>query len=295
MKRANGIPREFGFNGKETYFFTESFMKKIVLIISLFTFCATISFSAFELKGNFPRSIIFGSSFVAMENDVWSTRFNPAGIASLSSFQSSVSYSPQLFGIKEISSSAFSFVYPLNDIGVLGGSVHSFGFEMYREISPTISFAKQFDDFSFGVNLNYNMLTIERYGNEVALGIDIGALANISENISIGFSTTNINSPTISQKKEKLPQTFLLGVSYKPIESTLLAVGVEKDVRYNPSPSVGLEIFPIDELALRVGIQDEPTLFNAGFGVHVSNFVFDYAASSHQILGLTHYISISFQ
>ncbi len=268
-------------------------MKKFITKIFLFIVFTNVSFSAFELRGNSARSIIFGSGFVAIENDVWSMRFNPAGISSLASLQTSVSYSPQLFGLKELSTSSAASAFP-SSLGTIGASVSNFGFDLYREISPTVSFAQQFDDFSFGVNFNYNMLSIQHYGNDATIGIDIGALAIVTENVSIGFSTMNINAPTIAKKKEKLPQTFLLGVAYRPKENILFTTGIEKDVRFKPSTTIGVEYFPIDELALRVGIQDEPSLFNAGFGIHYENFVFDYAASSHQILGLTHYITLTF-
>jgi hypothetical protein len=269
-------------------------MKKLFLQLLLFFAFSTFVYSAFELRGTGARETMFSSSAVALNNSLWSISFNAAGLASLSKTQISISYSPQRFGLKEFSSSALAFAFPL-EYGTVAASAHRYGYEMYNELSSSLAFAKNFQTIAFGVALHYNALSIQRYGNDATFGIDVGTLAFLSENVSVGFSATNINAPTITQKKERLPQLFSIGVSYYPMKGFTVAVGAEKDVRYKLSPSVAIEYFPIDELALRVGVHDEPTLFNGGFGIRIHSMNLDYTASLHQVVGLSHYITVTMQ
>jgi len=266
---------------------------KILLLLFFFLNVGVqCAFSAFELRGIGAREMLFGSSAVALKNSLWSISFNPGGLSLLVGTQTSVSYAPQRFGLKEVSSSSLALATPF-EFGTIAASVHRYGYEAYNELSSSLSFAKNFTSIALGIAVHYNTLSILRYGNDATLGIDVGILAFASENVSVGFSATNINAPTIAQKKERLPQLFSIGVSYHPMNVFTVAVGAEKDVRYKISPNVAIEYFPIDELALRVGVSDEPTLFNGGLGISIHSITLDYTSSSHQVLGLTHYITVT--
>ncbi len=278
---------------KENYFSAKEFcncMKNIFYCLLLFS---NVAFAAFELRTPSPRYNIFGGGFSAVTGDVWCFASNPAGLASISSRAVAVAYSPQLLGVKELASSSGCVVLPIQNFGTLSAGVRSFGFELYRELTSTVSFAKTFDEFSLGFNINYYTLTIQRYQSDGAIGIDLGAQISPVEHLSFGFDITNINAPTIAKKEERLPQVFSLGIGYMPAQSVLLTAGLEKDVRFDVAATIGIEYIPIDELVLRCGVQNAPSLFNGGFGIVLGDYSVDYTATSHSVLGITHYLSLA--
>jgi len=97
----------------------------------------------------------------------------------------------------------------------------------------------------------------------------------------------------LGSSKEKLPQIFSTGFVYRPIEKFSICADYQKELRYDASPRFGFEYWMIEEVAVRGGVSNEPSLFTGGFGVRYLLFQVDYAFSSHQELGGTHQVSIS--
>ncbi|MCX8009937.1 MAG: hypothetical protein N3A61_02195, partial [Ignavibacteria bacterium] len=62
----------------------------------------------------------------------------------------------------------------------------------------------------------------------------------------------------------------------------------EKDVKYPFNIKFGLEYDIIKYISLRFGVNNEPSKFTGGIGIHFSMFHVDYALLSHQDLGLSH-------
>jgi len=234
-----------------------------------------------------------GGAFVGIADNPWALVYNPAGLGRIRSTEASVFYSPQLFGLKELSLASFVFCHSTS-LGNFGVSGSRFGFELYREVTGTISYSNSYRDFfSFGLNFTYNSLTIKNYGAAVALGVDIGLLADITEELRWGFFAANVNAPTIGRAKEKLPQLYTSGLGYSPIQGLRIGLDVVKDVRYSTSVRGGLEYNLLDALSLRAGVGSNPATFSFGIGVDRSFVGFDYALTSHQELGLTHQFSVS--
>lgn len=249
--------------------------------------------AGFERREHGARQIGMGGAFVGIADNAWAMIFNPAGLGQLKAGEVSAFYSPQPFGLTELSLSSVAVVQPTS-FGSFGIAGSRFGFELYREISGTVSYANSYDDiFFFGVNVTYNSLTIKNYGSASAIGVDIGVLTKITGDLRWGFFAANINAPTIGQAREKLPQVYSTGLSYSPVSSLLVGVDVVKDVRYSAVVKGGLEYNLVDVVSLRAGVGSNPTKFSSGLGVHYSYVQFDYALTSHQELGLSHQFSVT--
>lgn len=259
----------------------------------LTSFFIQTAHAGFERRDQGARPIAMGGAFVGVADNPWAAVFNPAGLARLQEAQTSIFYSPQLFGLKELSLSSAVLAIP-TALGSFGISGTRFGFELYREVSGTFSYAKTHRNiFSFGINVTYNSLTIKNYGTTSAIGVDIGFLASVTEALHWGFFAANVNAPTIGQAKEKLPQVYSTGLGYSPLRGVLIGVDLVKDVRYPAILKGGLEYRLMDVLSLRTGVGSNPTKFSSGVGAHYSFVQFDYAVTSHQELGLSHHFSVS--
>lgn len=266
-------------------------MKHAVLALLVLACCET--HSAFEHVARGAGWIAMGGASVAELANPWTAWSNPGGLPALNERLLSLHYSPQPFGLKELAQAAFSYVEPTS-VGVFAASGSRFGFELYREIDVQLSFGTKVNDlFSAGASVHYYHLGIERYGAAQTVGVDIGILVQLTDEIRWGFAAFNVNAPTIGDAKEKLPQTFVTGVAYSPIPEGTLVADLEKDIRYPAELHVGFQYTLLDLLALRAGTTGDPSILSAGLGIRYSVVQLDYAFTNHAELGATHQVSLS--
>ncbi|MBI4810680.1 MAG: hypothetical protein HY800_04425 [Ignavibacteriales bacterium] len=166
-------------------------------------------YAGFERTELGVRPFSLGSAYTGLADDIWAISYNTAGLSQLTSYQVSFYYSPQPFGLTELSTASAAAAIPLR-FGVIGFSLRKFGFELYREYSGIVSYARSIAGVHLGVNLNYHSVHIDNYGSDAALGVDLGVLVKSFDRISWGVFLKNINSPTIGSTREKLPQTFTI-------------------------------------------------------------------------------------
>jgi hypothetical protein len=266
---------------------------KAAILLLVCLFCVGSAQAGFERRDQGARPIGMGGAFVAIADNAWAIVFNPAGLTQLRGDEIAAFYSPQPFGMTELSFASFALVHPTS-YGEVGLSVNRFGFDLYREVSGILSYANSYRDvFSFGINLTYNSLAIKNYGSASAIGVDVGILATVTRGLHWGFFAANVNAPSIGQAKERLPQIYASGLSFSPADGLLLGLDVIKDIRYPALLRAGLEYRLVDPVSLRVGVGNNPTKFSSGLGIHFSFVHFDYAMTTHPDLGLSHQFSVA--
>lgn len=249
------------------------------------------------LFAQFPqgsRQAAIGYAFTSIADDHWSIYFNPAGLTKIKNLSAGIYYSPAPFGLSELSN-ASAVISKTFSIGGVGIGFSTYGFELFRENKISLGYAKQlFPDFSLGLNINYYSLSIKNYGNDFAIGFDLGILSQLSSNLQLGFFAKNLNRPTYGVNKEKLSQQFSGGLSYEPVNNLLMAFELEKEVRYPFNFKFGLEYLPIKYFAIRAGYNTEPNNYFSGIGIFYRNFNFNYSFISNNYLGFTHSFGIDF-
>lgn len=264
------------------------FLTYIIVLSSIFIFINDLSA---QIQPG-ARQNGLANSFVSIADDHWSPFYNSAGIAQLNSRGIGVFYAPSPFGMSELATGAISYNEPFS-FGNIGLTAQTYGFELFRENSFSITYANNFlQNFYAGIRVKYNSLSIQNYGSDSNFGIDLGFLAHLSNVLKVGFSAVNLNRPTWGETKDKLPQIFRGGFSYLPLKSVLLGFEIEKDVRYPFNLKFGLEYNLLEMFAMRFGYNNSPSKFAGGFGVSYSMFQINYAVSSHLDLGLTHLFGI---
>jgi len=266
--------------------FRKIMLKK--LLIFSFSFYA-LTFGQFH-QGS--RQIALGNAFTPISDDHWSMFFNPAGLSYVKSVSAGFFYSPAPFGIKELSNGSVSIANTFSSFSG-GFSIYTYGFELYRENSFALGIAKKFfNELRIGIRTKLNTLVIKNYGNDYYLGFDLGFLTSLSENLNLGFAIVNLNRPTYGVNKEKVPQIFMGGFAYKPLQNFLLALELEKDFKYPFNFKFGSEYNLLNLLMLRFGYNTEPVKYFSGIGINYKNFSFNYAFHSHNVLGYTHSFGI---
>ncbi len=246
-------------------------------------------------NGRGSKAIALGNAFVAIADNPWAVAYNPAGLGQLSSVSGAIFFVPRQFELAELKTTSIAAAVPLG-LATLGLSVEQFGFELYKETNATIAAGRMLEwGLSAGIALNLHRISIERYGSTERLTVDLGLLSRVQDDLTFGFALKNATAATIGQTRERLPQTFLLGMRYGPWRDFLVTLEAEKDNRYPFVLKAGVEQRFFEILALRIGVSDNPDKFSAGIGARYSIIEFAYAGYSHQQLGWTHQVEISFR
>ncbi len=260
-----------------------------VAFLVVFSFREAVA--GFERRYSGSRALATGATLCAFGEDPWSFYYNPAHAADLSEL--SVFFVPSLFGIQEVKSTGIA--YRGNIWGIdFGTAAQTFGFDLYRENVFTVNLSVPVYDFLFvGTNVNTNHLYVKDYGTDLSISVDAGMKLMLSDNFSIGFMATNLNSTSATLSEDRLPQVFTAGVGF---ESEDLAVGLEyfKELGFPSSVKIAAEYSPLNFIRVGVGSSSGTNSFNAGVAVRFLSFRLEYGVMFHQVLGATQSFGISF-
>jgi hypothetical protein len=264
--------------------------KFIFLILAIFT---TPLLAQFENTDIGARSVGLNGAFTSVGNDAFSIFYNPSGLGQLKYRELGVFYSPAPFGLSELATGALVYAEPTS-FGTFGLGLKTYGFELYRENNIIVSYGRDFKNRIFyGVNLNVYNLNIKNYNSATTFGVDLGAMAYLTEFLRWGFFGRNITGSRIADSEEKIAQVFRTGFNIIPREDLSLSLEAEKDVRYPLSIRAGLEYSLYDYIDLRAGVGSQPASFTGGIGIKYDLIQLDYAIYNHQDLGITHQGTIS--
>ena len=257
-------------------------MRRILFIFILIVPGSALS--GFEHREIGSRSVALGGAVTALPGGVWASGGNVGGLSRLAQDEVSFAYSPQPFGLSELNSAGVAFAHRF-PFGVTALSVSRYGFELYKEVSTSLSFAKEVRGIGIGTTLHYQSVVIQNYGSAGTIGLDFGILASLSSQFSIGVSAYNLNAPTIGAVEEALAQKFSVGFAYELPMHVIVVLDYQKEVGAQASTCFGTEYRVLDAFALRAGFREAPSLTTGGFGIFYGAVKLDYAITHHGELG----------
>ena len=267
--------------------------KKLQCILLFITIFVSPLRAAFENTATGARPTAMAGAFVGLADSPDALFYNPAGIANLGYFSSSVFYT-RPYQLKELDMATCAATLPFAP-GALGVAYKRFGRTPYQEHTVYISGAATIATrVQAGVNVKLFHLSIEKYGSASAFGIDLGFLTKLTSVMKWGVCAKNINRPRLGDCREQLPLSYASGISCTPHSKLIILLDVSKDVRYDPSVHFGASFTPLPFAALRLGVQNSPSRISFGAGVNAGRLHIDYAVRTHIDLGVTHSFSITF-
>ena len=250
----------------------------------------------FGLIGNLTsaqQDMVFGSARISAfagisspllsAEGLWS---NPAGIGDLGNL-SILAFADNRFGVSGLGSQAISVGIPIGD-GGLGLNYGSFGFDTYRESRLGASFGMQISQGSrLGLRLNWYRLGVEDiFRNK--LSADIGGLFPLGKTLRLGFLVSNpFDFLESSQSEVDLPAQIRIGLAYAVSKELMLMTEFDKVADRKENMRFALEYQFHQRVCARWGYSLQPGLFSFGIGVKLGSLRLDFAASSHQYLGLS--------
>ncbi len=260
------------------------------------------------LKGVSSRPAAMGNAFVAVSDRADSVYWNPANLALNKIMNINTVHSS--LGEFDMESDMLSFQMPV-DIGDSG-----FGFAVYRESISSIENVPMatrpavlgyFDQSELALLGGYGVRLSDRVlvgvtakmmrvkfldYDKTGVGLDLGGLFMLSENLKAGVNLQNVITPEFGD--DRIPFNAKLGLAYTTPDKKLLIAGdYDTNVLGEGKYHVGAEYLLVPQLALRVGADDGDLTAGVGLSGLSGGWEFDYAFVNKDY-GDTHKFSVAF-
>jgi hypothetical protein len=275
-------------------FSTGRHYRKLIDVVSLFIFIihATDGHTAFDKLEMGAAPLAMGNAIVAVVGSPYAIYYNPAAIRVNGSFGIALSYQ-NIYELKDVGQ--VDLIMNFFAAGLpFSFAVNRFGNSHYTEFQGSLGgYYELGNQCSLGASIQVYHLRISGYGQQTTWGSNIGIVFKLLPSLTVGAMTTNINQPRIAEIGEKLPQTITLGCSFEPLEEMRIAFAIYRDIHFSADFRAGISYQLSTALIFRSGVEDAADTISIGIGIIINKIVFDYALSIHQVLGLSHTVSVN--
>lgn len=254
------------------------------------------------------RALGLGGAFSAIANDATATYWNPAGLAAANPFQISFMHAVLFLD------TSFDFLatsVPTKSFGSFGAAfmaLSSRGFEQRtalneavgefdtRDLAFLLSWSTELSRrFSVGVTyklVNQSILSQSGIGH----GLDLGLKSQLSDYLSAGLILRNLIKPKVSpgESTQEFPMQIGAGVAASLLNEQLLLSAEYSKINGwgDPVLHMGAEFRFANQVAVRVGVNDDNATFGLGLGLDKLGVGYSNIGSSD--LGSSHRFSLNY-
>lgn len=264
-------------------------MQKILLFLLIIEHL----YAGFEETGNDARRAGLANARATVSGDVWSVFHNVSGLAYLEKMQVGLTATPGLYNLNELKSCAIAFGIPTS-AGVFGSFIKKYGFSLYSEMSLGIAYACSLGNLTLGSELLYQNVSIARYGSAKTYSINLGLLGKITSNLIVGMYVHNLNNPDLGRYDEPLPLIIGSGLTVIPTNDFYFYLDVEKRQNFSPEIAYAIEYLILKNVGLRFGVRTESIHYGGGLTFRSGAIQCDYAITVHRVLGVSHFLTLTF-
>ena len=247
-----------------------------------------------QLAEGGARTLGLGRAGVALGGEAWG-HTNPAARASLAEGRAGVQAS-QAFGLGELRMGALAAALP-TALGAVGLEARTYGFSERSETRVRVGLARAVPlsrsrRLDVGIALGVESAATAGFETETALLLDIGVQGQVLPGLRAGLAGRNLTGLGRSDDDDgRLSASTVpgltVGVAYRPSDLALVVVDADQDLDFGLSVRAGVEVTPVEALALRAGVSTRPTRFSGGVGVRAGPLRADLAVEVHEVLGVT--------
>jgi hypothetical protein len=163
----------------------------------------------------------------------------------------------------------------------------------YRELKSSLSYGKAWlKSFWSEFELEILEVAIKDYGNAWSQQANARFFWDAADDITVAFTWINLSQSRLGAEHYPLPQRIAAGIAFSPVKSLQLLIEMEQDPRYSPSSRIALAYFPLSDVALLAGFQNDPNLLSAGICGTIHRFQATLAFQYHPDLGYSQCIGI---
>jgi hypothetical protein len=284
-------------------------------LLQLFLFCLlTLGATRLLAQGTGPaghgaRAVALGNAAATLGNEVWAVANNAAGLGALTR-PTAGAYFENRYLISSLNVAAAALALPLGLVepaaagqparaehGVVGVEAQRFGGALYSEVRVGAAYGYRLGVVNIGGRLDMLQVSFQDLGSRRVVVGSLGGQADIvPEHLTFGVYLYNLNQARLATyQDERVPTVLRAGLAYRAGKQVLLLLESEKDIEHDAGFKAGLEYLPASAVALRAGYASLTQQTTGGVGVKTSNFQFDYTAGWHSVLGLSQFLSVSWQ
>jgi hypothetical protein len=212
---------------------------------------------------------------------------NQAALGSLTQTSAGL-YAEQKYGLKALRLYMATAAMPVNRGGI-GIAMQYSGFGDFNESQVGIAYGKNLGRVSLGVQCNYNMMHIAGYGNDAAVGFEVGSQWAISSTLVTGIHIINpVGGHFRNHSSEKLAAVYQFGAGYEVSKQLFMSAELTKEEDQPVNVQAGLQYIAVPgRLFIRTGITTATTSPYIGMGWQWKNCRADASIRYHPQLGLS--------
>lgn len=197
------------------------------------------------------------------------------------------------FGLREVRYRAASLEYPWKT-GALEFTGTSFeARDLYRETALGVTLLLRIrDGFHVAGILNYYTLEILRYGRAAGVGLGLGWVYAIAEDLAWITVLNNLRRVGDPALRMALPQVVSTVIHWRPAAGIGVIAGWEQDLWHTGRWYGGVRIQILPGFSLAAGFITNPASPGAGTRFVYSRLQIEYGVTYHVQLGCTQFLSV---
>lgn len=219
--------------------------------------------------------------------DAFSIISNPSSLGQLKNAEAGV-YAERRFMLTELNNYTAVIAVPTSS-GSFGIKARYSGFSEYNETTIGLAYGRSLGSkIDIGLQVNYNGIRINSYGNASAVSFELGTVWHVTEKLHTGLHINNpVGGKLGKNEEEKLPAVFTFGIGFDASEKFLATAEIvkEEDQRVNVNAGFQYKFIPL--LMVRAGIASASSTGWLGLGLNLKSLRLDITTSYHPQLGVS--------
>jgi hypothetical protein len=198
------------------------------------------------------------------------------------------------YHVRGLSTAGVAVVFPLPGDVFFASGFKRFGGSAYSEDEMLLSMGRSFgDNWSGGISMHYRYSRIERGDmRNSRMNASLAIRYRAGSRVDIGFRVKDLFVRKQQKNFTKYGPVVSLGMEYHTGDVQVSCV-VEKSPEFRPSVTTALRYQYTEKFCIMSGVSTGHSQFGFGFRYDLGNWSVTCAGSLHQVLGISHNVSIN--
>lgn len=220
---------------------------------------------------------------------------NQTGLKTINNFGAIIS-SEQRFGLSDLNVISFGMAKRIDEHGVLGFMVGSFGVDALKQQTLALSYSRELSTiWDLSVAFDVFRIDASEFGSINKFSFQLGSFIQITEGLKLGLLLKNPFATEIDDNTN-YGGVFSVGITYILDDKVSFSSQVTKVNGASLNFRNGLSYQLHDKLDFKIGFATNPSTVHFGLGVNLSEtFRIDGAFYRHESLGLSPALSVSYE
>jgi len=220
---------------------------------------------------------------------------NQTGLSTINDFGAIIS-SEQRFGLSDLNIISFGMAKRIDEHGVLGLMVGSFGVDALKQQTVVINYSRELTEI-WDLSIAFDVFRVDasEFGAINKFSFQLGSLIQISDELTLGLLIKNPFSSEIDENTQ-YGGVYSAGLTFVLDDKVSFSSQLTKVNGASLNFQNGLSYQLHEKLDFKIGFATNPSTVHFGLGLNLSeSFRIDGAFYRHESLGLSPAMSVSFE